>query len=83
MKIKAGILPEIEEVGISEMKVTYFQIDDQDRDEYQELEVSTDDNGAGTYYVIRTERWAIDCIDELVSVLKDFEKRLSVETDDK
>lgn len=83
MKIKAGILPEIEEVGISEMKITYCQMDDQDRNEYQELEVSTDDNGAGTYYVIRTKRWAIDRIDELVSVLKDFEKRLSVETDDK
>lgn len=83
MKIKAGILPEIEEVGISEMKITYCQMDDQDRDEYQELEVSTDDNGAGMYYVIKTERWAIDRIDELVSVLKDFEKRLSVETDDK
>ena len=40
----------------------------------QYLDVEINDSGDGHYYVIKTERWAFDSIDDLVGVIEDFVK---------
>jgi hypothetical protein len=41
------------------------------------LEISTEDAGAGTYYVMKTERWAFDNINEIKDILQNFIERLN------
>jgi len=52
---------------------TYAQAgDDQSSDEQQKLHIESTDSGAGTFIVLSTERWAMDCkgeIDELCAKL--------------
>jgi len=61
---------------IQQLMIKYTQKgDDASNGEPQVLEVSTEDNGAGIYYVLKTKRWAIDDIDELVEILTDFKNR--------
>jgi len=62
---------------IEEVKVTYTQESDscQSSDLGQQLEVFTEDAGNGKYMVFKTERWAIDSIDELVEILNDFKTK--------
>lgn len=38
----------------------------------QSLEIESQNAGAGTYYVIKTDRWAFDSIEELVGTIKKF-----------
>lgn len=40
-------------------------------DNIQILDVSQHDGGGGPFFVINTNRWAFDSIDELVKVLRD------------
>lgn len=42
----------------------------------QVLKVSSKECGDGKYFVIETQRWAFDNIEELISVLRDAEKRI-------
>lgn len=65
----------MEGVQIDKVTVEYTQ-DADDTNGIQTLEVSTDDAGAGKYFVIKTERWAFDNIEEFISLLRDFEKRI-------
>jgi hypothetical protein len=59
---------------IEEVRITYTQESDscQEEDLGQQLEVFTEDAGSGKYIVFKTERWAIDSIDELIEILNDF-----------
>jgi hypothetical protein len=43
----------------------------------QKVETSTEDAGGGVYYILKTEWWAFDNLNDLIKVLNDFEKRLS------
>lgn len=70
----------MEKITLSELKVTYTQDTDScDEDGVQELTVFTQDAGGGKYLVIETKRWAINDIDEVVSILNDFQKRIEPE----
>ncbi len=60
---------------IESIKVVYTQEDDLNSEDIQELIIETGDNGGGKYFVLKTNRWAIDDIDEMVKFLKDFKKR--------
>lgn len=42
----------------------------------QVLKVSSKECGDGKYFVIETQRWAFDTIEELITVLRDAEKRI-------
>lgn len=64
-------------VSVNKVSVEYTQEADSSSDGLQFLEVSTEDAGGGVYYVLKTERWAFDNLNDLVKVLNDFEKRLS------
>jgi hypothetical protein len=65
---------------VEEMQVTYTQENDScDSSSFpQQLELSTDDAGGGKFIVIKTERWAIDSIDELVEILNDFKLKAGI-----
>lgn len=42
----------------------------------QVLKVSSEECGDGKFYVIETQRWAFDTIEELITVLRDAESRI-------
>lgn len=67
--------PEDQEVVIGDVKVRYYQKCDM-TEALQELKISTVDQGAGTYFVIKTKRWAINDIDELIKIFEDFKNRI-------
>jgi hypothetical protein len=57
--------------GVELTELTFIQDGDTcSSDEIQYLNVKIEDSGAGKYFVISTERWAFDSIDELVKVIK-------------
>ena len=59
------------------LSATYSQQSDSNADGgVQFLEISTEDAGAGTYYVMKTERWAFDNINEIKDILQNFIERL-------
>jgi hypothetical protein len=39
-------------------------------EDYQDLVVREDNGGAGSFYLIETNRWAFDSIEELIAVLR-------------
>ena len=65
------------EPTLTDIKATYLQNADGCDEEggYQSLNISTEDAGSGTYFVIETKRWAFDKPEELINILKDFSKR--------
>ena len=78
--------------GIDRMSITYTQFDDTnhatDRFDMQTLTVETEEGGciseneareqSGFYFVLKTDRWAIDPdnLDAITDLLKDFRDRL-------
>jgi hypothetical protein len=63
---------------VSRLVVEYTQEPDGLSSDIQILEVSAEDAGGGFYYVLKTDRWSIDNIQELIKILNDFEKRLMI-----
>jgi hypothetical protein len=63
---------------VERVLVVYTQECDESSNDIQELRVFMEDNGAGKYIVFETERWAIDNIDELIEILKDFKTRAGI-----
>jgi hypothetical protein len=84
MKLKfiTDELPKENEVAIEGLLTRYSQQDD-DSDGYQDIEFSTGDKGGGKYFIIKTERWAFDTIDEFIQLLQDFKKRSSLDDAEK
>lgn len=68
-------------IKIEDMSISYSQEGDScGEDSIQDLEIKTQDAGGGVYYVIKTERWAIENISELKDIFADFEKRFKLKT---
>lgn len=65
-------------VRVSRINLSYIQDADTNSDGVQTLEIETQDSGTGHYFVMKTERWAFDDIDELVKLLEDFKKKTSM-----
>jgi hypothetical protein len=61
---------------LSKVSVEYMQDADSMSTETQFLELSTENAGGGSYFILKTERWAFDNTDELISVLNDFRTRI-------
>jgi predicted nuclease of restriction endonuclease-like (RecB) superfamily len=59
-----------------ELKAKYTQQDDVNQNDYQYAEIEAVDCGAGFYFVIKTERWAVDSEKDLIDLFNDFKKRL-------
>lgn len=75
--LAAGFPSSEQPVAVNKVSVEYTQEADSNSGGLQFLEVSTEDAGGGVYYVLKTERWAFDNLNDLIKVLNDFEKRLS------
>jgi len=61
-------------VAISDISITFTQEADscdENSNGYQFLKITTEDAGAGTYFVIETQRWAVDNLEDLTVLLKD------------
>ena len=75
--LAAGFPSSEQPFAVNKLSVEYTQKADSNSEGLQLLEVSTEDAGGGVYYVLKTERWAFDNLNEVIKVLNDFEKRLS------
>lgn len=64
-----------DEIGVDEVRVKYLNNGDCVDSEVQALEIFTENTGVDRFMVLKTERWAISDIDELILVLEDFKKR--------
>lgn len=77
------------EIGIEKMSVTYIQEDDANHrsedGEGQRITIETEDaicdrtdalNKHSYYLTIKTDRWAIEGVEDLTMLIKDFEERL-------
>lgn len=70
-------------IAITEFSMEYTQEGDSNSSDYfQSLELQITDAGDGSYFVLKTERWAFDSVEELIEVLEDF-KRRSIGTETK
>ena len=72
---RLAVLPKENEIVVDSVKLKYCQQCDKDNEEWQELRISTANQGGGFYYVIKTKRWAFDDIDQLIDTLNDFKNR--------
>lgn len=74
--------PEDNQIMLDEITCKYIQNPDctEDRDgEFQEIILSSRDGGGGKFININTKNWSIsgdDEFEELITVLKDFKKRM-------
>ncbi len=68
-------------ITVGKVSAEYLQEADDTSTDIQSLEISTEDGGGGTYFLLKTERWAFDSIDDLVNILNDFKKRINDEDD--
>ncbi len=57
---------------ITNLTSSYFQEGDTASTGDQCLELSTEDGGDGTYFVLKTDRWAFDSLEELSDLIQDF-----------
>lgn len=70
-----------EEVVIDDVSITYSQTADcvSNSEDVQSLEISTANNGTARFLVFKTERWAINGIEDLQEIIKDFNTRAGIE----
>ena len=82
MEIITKGIPDDDQVMLNEAIITYVQNPDctEDREgEFQEIILSSRDGGGGKFININTKNWSISGdgeFEELVTVLKDFKKRM-------
>lgn len=60
----------VEKPELNNGKMLFSQnADSCSEDDYQSLEVEVRDGGAGKYFVIKTDSWAFDSVEELIEIL--------------
>lgn len=66
-----------QDVALSEIAANYCQEMDSngDSENMQEFKIERCNAGGGDYWTISTERWSFDKISDLITVLKDFNKK--------
>ena len=64
-----------QDIIVSEIKLTYSQENENNNSIIDTLEVSTDTQGDGFYFIIKTDRWAFEKVEDLVKVLNDFKNK--------
>ena len=82
MEIITEGFPHGEQVLLDGITCTYIQEADctEDRDEVQEIEISSRDGGGGKFINFSTKSWSItgdDFEKELIPLFEDFKKRMS------
>jgi hypothetical protein len=81
--IPHGWIDKNQKITVNKMSVEYTQEADdcQANEDPQTLEISTHDAGSGTYFVIKSDRWAFDSIEEIIKIIHDFQSRLNLENE--
>lgn len=75
--IKLGLPDNEVPIALESISATYLQNNDSAiSNGLQSLKVFTQDAGGGSYFVIETERWAFDSIEELILLLTDFKLKI-------
>jgi hypothetical protein len=76
--INVKVLPETSNENVlTNLNARYLQESDTcSSNEFNTLTIENEDGGGGNYFIIKTDRWAFDSINEIVTVLEDFKKRL-------
>jgi hypothetical protein len=64
----------------SKISALYLQENNLD-DNMNELHLETQNDGAGDFFIMKTERWLFDDIDELIKTLKHFKTKKKNEED--
>ena len=77
MEFETKEYPEKGKVVINEIIVNYSQ-ESELTDEDNNLKLSICHQGAGFYFVLESKRWAFNNIDELVSIINDFQFKAKV-----
>lgn len=64
-------------VAVDTVKIEYMQTADCNShpDAFQHLNISAENNGMARFLVLKTSRWAISDIDDIIKVLQDFKAR--------
>lgn len=64
-------------IGIDDVSITYLQNSDctESKDETQSITISCRNNGVTRFLNIKTENWSLENAEEMLALLKDFEKR--------
>ena len=76
--IKFG-LPDHGETTISDFAVTYSQDSDTNANQgIQDIQISSELVENEYYMILKTERWAINDIDEMIHLLEDFKSRIDL-----
>ena len=78
MEFKTDLYAEGDNVVINGITVDYSQQSELKSDDNNDLKISICNQGAGFYFVIQTERWAFNDIDELLKVLNDFKAKSGI-----
>lgn len=71
------------DLEVSNMVVEFNQPGDENRDNVQFIKVEMLDQGAGHYFVISTERWAFDEVQDLIDILNRVKSSLEDMKNDK
>lgn len=79
MDFKTKEYPEGSEIVINGIAVNYSQVNEDNPDVDDVLKLSICHQGAGFYFVLETERWAFNSVDELIRILTDFQSKAKVE----
>lgn len=64
-------------IGIDDVSITYLQNSDctENQDDVQSITISCRNNGVARFLNIKTENWSLENVEEMLALLKDFEKR--------
>jgi len=64
-------------IGIDDVSITYLQNSDctESEDNVQSITISCRNNGVARFLNIKTENWSLENAEEMLALLKDFEKR--------
>ena len=70
---------------VDDVSITYIQDADccTNRDEIQTLKIFTENSGVGRFIVLETNRWAIDDVEGIIEIIKDFAIRAGLSIDKK
>ena len=72
-------LPDHGETTISDFAVTYSQDSDTNAKQgIQDIQISSELVENEYYMILKTERWAINDIDEMIHLLEDFKSRIDL-----
>ena len=72
-------LPDHGETTISDFAVTYSQDSDTNANQgIQDIQISSELVENEYYMILKTERWAINDIDEMIHLLEDFKRRIDL-----